>query len=93
MSSGTPGAIGAEIGRLLGAVGPPDYKPKDVRELQQRVDRSIDEWENGNEERSAGNLREAFESVDGFPASDTREELVALLNALAEAMAVEGDDD
>ena len=90
---GTPGAIAAEITRVLAGLGPPDYKPKDVRELQQRVDRSVAEWEDGNAERSAESLQDAFESVERLPASDTRAELLALLTALAGAMDVEEDDD
>ena len=90
---GTPGAIAAEITRVLAGVGPPDYKPKDVRELQQRVDRSIAQWEDGNAEKSAESLQDAFESVERLPASDTRDELLALLTALAGAMEVAADGD
>jgi hypothetical protein len=93
LPAGSPGAISAEIDRVLAAVGPPDYKPKDVRELQQRIDRSIEQWENDSTERSAEILRDALQSVERFPESATRDELVALVGALAQAMDLEELDD
>ena len=87
-----PALLAGQISDLLGGLQPPDYKPKDVKEVEDRVYRAIDQWENDDSEAALETLNDALARVGEFPESETRDELVALLAELAEAMGLDKDD-
>jgi serine/threonine protein kinase len=91
----TPASLAAAIGGILAGLDPPEYKPKDLKEVEDRVDRAVDQWGTGQRERAAASLEDAFSSLENLPASDERDELFDLLNTLAEEMGfqVASDDD
>lgn len=89
----TPASLAAEIGDLLDRLRPPEYKPKDVKEVEDRVYRAIEHWEQDDREESAKSMEDAFKSISRFPESDARDALFALLVRLAEAMGFEVERD
>jgi len=91
----TPASLAVEIGDILAGLDPPDYKPKDVRELGDRVNKAIDQWGKGQSEMAAKSLEDAFTSLEKLPESEAHDELFVLLTALTEEMGfqVEMDDD
>ena len=88
-----PVLLAGQITDLLDGLGPPDYKPKDVREIDEGVHRAIEKWEEGDAEGAASALGQAASQVDRFPESETRDALLGLLAELAEAMSLEEQDD
>ncbi len=85
----SPTSLAAEIGTLLASLGPPDYKPKDVREVDERIEKAVEQWRAGDMEKSAESLEKAFDSIERFPESEARDDLVGLMTALAEEMGFE----
>ena len=90
----TPASLAAEISGILAGLGPPEYKPKDVREIEDRVSEALDQWENGEPDLAANSLEDAFTSLEKLPESEAQDELLVLLTTLTEEMGfdVEGDD-
>jgi tRNA A-37 threonylcarbamoyl transferase component Bud32 len=93
LGEGTPAAVAAEISDLLAELEPPDYKPKDVREFEDRVTKAVEQWEEGQDEKAAETLGDAFNTLGKFPESEARDDLLALLIALTEAMGFEIDEE
>ena len=91
----TPASLAAEISEILATLEPPDYKPKDVREIEDRVNKAIDQWGKGQREMAAKSLEDAFTSLDKLPESEAHDELFVLLTTLTEEMGftVESEDD
>lgn len=89
----TPDSLEAEISAILAGLDPPDYKPKDVREVEERVSEAIDQWEEGQGEAAAQSLEDAFASLEKLPDSEAHDELFDLLSTLTEEMGFEVEDD
>ncbi|MGZ5385511.1 MAG: hypothetical protein ACXWH0_16215, partial [Acidimicrobiia bacterium] len=88
-------SLAVEIGDILAGLDAPEYKPKDVREIEDRVSKAIDQWGNDQREMAAKSLEDAFISLDKLPESEAHNELFVLLTTLTEEMGfqVESDDD
>jgi eukaryotic-like serine/threonine-protein kinase len=91
----TPASLAAEISEILATLEPPDNKPKDVREIEDRVNKAVDQWSEGEREMAAKSLEDAFTSLDKLPESDAQDELFVLLTTLTEEMGftIESEDD
>jgi eukaryotic-like serine/threonine-protein kinase len=82
----TAESVASEIGVLLGMLGPPEFRPRDIRQVEDRIDRILEEWENDNREDLIRELERAFEEVADLEESPEREELTARLIQLSELM-------
>ena len=85
----TPASLAIEIEDILAALDPPEYKPKDVRQIGDSVSRAIDQWVEGQRETAAKSLEDAFAALDKLPESEAHDELFALLITLTEEMGLE----
>ena len=41
----TAESVAGEIGGLLAVLGPPEFRPRDIRQVEDRIERILDEWE------------------------------------------------
>jgi hypothetical protein len=99
----TPESMAEDIAGLLAALGPPEFHPREVRQVEERLQRVMEEWQDDDREELRRELERALEDVDDLEPSEQREELTALLIQLAELMGFgveqgnggddEGDDD
>jgi serine/threonine-protein kinase len=78
--------IAAEIEDRLAGLGPPRYRQKDLREIEERVEGAVEAWQEDERERAADRLEAAFAKVGDLPDSDQTDGLFELLVELAEAM-------
>ena len=76
----------AEMNAVLAGTSASDFKRKDVREFQSRLMKSIEHWQEGDLKESANSMEDAMKSVEDFPESQARDDLVPLLVRLAEMM-------
>ncbi len=88
----SPVSLAAEISDILASLDPPEYKPKDVREVEDRMNKAIDQWGEGQGEMAAKSLEDAFASLEKLPDSEAHEELFALLTTLTKEMGFEVED-
>jgi hypothetical protein len=95
----TPESVADDIAGLLALLGPPEFNPREVRQVEERVQRVMEEWQDDDREELRRELERAFEDVDDLESSQQQEELTALLVQLAELMGFEveqgngGEDD
>ena len=97
----TAESVAGEIGGLLAVLGPPQFRPRDVRQVEDRIERILDEWASSDREDLIRELDRAFEEVADLEESPEREELTARLIQLSELMGFrvdeigsgDGDDD
>jgi hypothetical protein len=95
----TPESLADDIAGLLAGLGPPEFHPREVRQVDERLQRVMEEWQDDDREELRRELERAFEDVDDLEPSEQREELTALLVQLAELMGFEveqgngGDDE
>jgi hypothetical protein len=95
----TPEGIAAEIEMSLAQLRPPDFHPKDVKDIGDKLDQVMREWEEGDQDKVAGELKSAVEKVDKLSESSERDDLLELFDRLADAMGIdienldEDDDD
>jgi len=95
----TPESMAEDIAGLLAALGPPEFRPREVRQVEERLQRVMEEWQDDDREELSRELERAFEDVDDLEPSEQREKLTALLVQLAELMGFEveqgngGDDE
>ena len=82
----TAESVASEIGVLLGVLGPPEFRPRDIRQVEDRIDRILEEWESDDREDLIRELERAFEEVADLEESPEREELTARLIQLSELM-------
>ncbi len=82
----SPEGVAAEIAALLNGLEAPQFKPKDVREVDERLDRVMEAWENSDDEELRQELERAFEMVNDLDDSAERDELAELFIHLAELM-------
>jgi serine/threonine-protein kinase len=95
----TPESVGGEISGLLAGLSPPEFHPKEVRQVEERLEQVMEAWQDDDREELRRELERAFEDVADLERSEQREELTALLVELAKLMGFEvdqgngGDDD
>jgi eukaryotic-like serine/threonine-protein kinase len=82
----TAESVASEIGVLLGVLGPPEFRPRDIRQVEDRIQRILEEWENDDRDDLIRELERAFEEVADLEESPEREELTARLIQLSELM-------
>jgi lipoate-protein ligase A len=82
----TPESVASGIGSLLATLQPPQFKPKDVRAVDDRLDSVMEEWETGDRDDLIQELERAFEAVGDLGNSPERDELTEQLVHLAELM-------
>ncbi len=82
----TAESVASEIGVLLGVLGPPEFHPREIRQVEDRIDRILEEWANDDREDLIRELERAFEEVADLEESPEREELTARLIQLSELM-------
>jgi serine/threonine-protein kinase len=88
----TPASIATEIRAHLEALEAPTFKPKDVREISDRLDALMEAWSEG-EDNLDKKLEELLAKVQNLPESPQREHLEEHVHELADAMGIELDDD
>jgi eukaryotic-like serine/threonine-protein kinase len=97
----TAESVAGEILGLLAVLGPPQFRPRDVRQVEDRIERIMEEWANDDREDLIRELEQAFEDVADLEESPERDELTARLALLSELMGFrvdqigqgDGDDD
>ena len=82
----TPASLAAAITEALAGLDPPDYKPKDVKEVEDRVNKALDQWGSGRTETAVESLDDAFVSLEKLADSEARDGVFDLMTMLAEAM-------
>lgn len=82
----SPESVASEIGSLLATLQPPQFKPKDVRAVDARLDSVMEEWESGDRDQLIRELERAFETVEDLGNSSERDALTEQLVHLAELM-------
>jgi serine/threonine-protein kinase len=96
---GGPEAIAGEIEALLASLQPPEFKPKDVRRVEDRLRDVMRRWESGDDQEVARELERAFDAVADLESSPERDQLQELFIQLAESMGfqveqgTQGDED
>jgi hypothetical protein len=88
----TPVSIASEIRAHLEALEAPTFKPKDVREISDRLDALMEAWSE-DEDNVDKKLGELLAKVENLPESPQREHLEEHVHELADAMGIELYDD
>ncbi|HKX76481.1 MAG TPA: serine/threonine-protein kinase [Acidimicrobiia bacterium] len=78
-----------DIDRHLATMGPPTFRPPDLREIGRHVDEAAQHWQEGDNSKAADQLQKAFDATTKLADTEQRDELVDLLVSLAEAMGFE----
>ena len=65
---------------------PPEFPPREIRQVEDRIERILDEWEKDDREHLMRELERAFEEVADLEESPERDELTARLIQLSELM-------
>jgi hypothetical protein len=97
----TPEVVAGEIGALLAAMSPPEFRRRDVSKVEDRLEQVMKVWEGDNRDELTRELEKAFEEVADIEESPERDELTGLLIELSELMGFrvdeigsgDGDDD
>jgi len=89
----SPEAISSVIYGLLGDLQPPEFKPRLVREVRDRLDGALEEVTAADREDAAEAFEKAFRELGKLPDGEERDRLVAELVRLAESygFTVDGD--
>ncbi|MET0566704.1 MAG: serine/threonine-protein kinase [Acidimicrobiia bacterium] len=83
----TPEVVAGEIGALLAAMNPPEFRNRDVRQVEDRLEQVMEQWAEGdNRDDLMRELERAFEEVADLEESPERDELTARLIQLSELM-------
>lgn len=91
----TPERLAEEIRVALARLSPPEFKPNDVRKVEDAFDKLMEEWAKEDIEKVGEEFEKVAEELGELPDSSERESIVELLVHLAEAMGfnVEESDD
>lgn len=81
--------VAASISLALADLRPPEFKPKEVRNVEEALTELMETWPDGDREDIADELSNTIEALAKLPESDERQEILRLLTALAEAMGFE----
>lgn len=87
----TAESVAGEIGALLALLSPPEFSPREVRQVEDRMEKVMEEWEDDNREDLIRELERAFDEVTDLEESPERDELMARLIELAELMGFQVD--
>jgi eukaryotic-like serine/threonine-protein kinase len=82
----TPEAVAGEIGVLLATLSPPEFRPRDVGQVEDRLEQVMNAWEEDKRDDLTRELERAFEEVADLEESPERDELTARLIQLSEMM-------
>lgn len=82
-------SVAEEIRGLLASAEPPDFKPKDVRRVEDRLDEILEEWSKEEPDKLEDRYDKAFEAVGQLPESDLRDRVADGFVRLAEMMGVD----
>ena len=82
----TAESVVAEIGGLLAVLGPPDFHPRDISKVEDRLEQVLKAWEEDKRDELIRELERAFEEVGDLEESPERDELTARLIQLSELM-------
>ncbi|HUF95215.1 MAG TPA: serine/threonine-protein kinase [Acidimicrobiia bacterium] len=87
-----PVVLADDIRAHLEDLDPPAFKPKEVEEILDRLDKVMEAWAEG-EDNLDKKLEELLAKVGDLPESPERDHLEAHVHELAAAMGIELDDD
>ncbi len=82
----TAEAVASSISSALAALRPPEFKPKEVRKVEEALVELMEAWSDGDREDIAEELRSTNKAASGLPKSPEREELLQMVSDLAEIM-------
>ena len=82
----TAESVAGEIGGLLAVLGPPDFHPRDISKVEDRLEQVLKAWEEDKRDELIRELERAFEEVADLEESPARDELTARLIQLSELM-------
>ena len=68
---------GGGIGGLLAVLGPPDFHPRDISKVEDRLEQVLKAWEEDKRDELIRELERAFEEVADLEESPERDELTA----------------
>ena len=85
----TPAMVALDTRSLLGELEPPQFKPKDLRRVEDRLDKVMEVWERGNSDDLEEEFENLLEAVADLDESAQRDELTASLIQLAAVMGLE----
>ncbi len=71
----TAESVAGEIGGLLAVLGPPDFRPRDISKVEDRLERILEAWASSDREDLIRELDRAFEEVADLEESPERDEL------------------
>jgi len=96
LSPDSPELIAAGIYELLDEMGPPEFKPNEVKEIRERLDKIVEKAAEGEREEVGRELEKVFEVIGKLPESEERQRLFDEFVRLAESYGFEvsqgGDD-
>jgi hypothetical protein len=75
-----------EIGVLLASLDESDSRGPELRQLEERVEKALEEWQSDDRDKLRRELEGAFEEAAKLDDSPQRTELMELLTELAELM-------
>jgi len=82
----TPESVAGEIAGLLAVLGPPDFHPRDISKVEDRLEQVLKAWEEDKRDELMRELERAFEEVADLEESPERDDLTARLIQLSELM-------
>jgi serine/threonine-protein kinase len=82
----TPEDLAGEIGLLLASLEPPFFGNRDVNQIEERVERALEEWQSGDRDDLRRELEQAFDEVSDLEDSPERRLLIERLTQFAELM-------
>jgi hypothetical protein len=88
----TPESVAGEIGLLLASLKPPVFKNRDVRQVEDRVEQALEQWQSGDRDDLQRELERAFGEAADLEDSPERTLLVDRLTQLAELMGFRVDN-
>ncbi len=92
MPEETPESLATEIEETLAGLHPSEFRQKDVKEIEKRLDDLMKHWQEGENEKLEEDVEDIFDDVDELPESPERHQLLDMLTRLAELMGVEEVD-
>jgi serine/threonine-protein kinase len=82
----TPEGVAEEIFGLLAALRPPEFQPKEIRRVEDRLGQVMEAWQDDDREELRRELERTFEAVADLEPSEQQDQLSTRLVELAELM-------
>ena len=96
----SPESVALEIESFLATLQAPQFRPRDVKRIEDRLERVMEEWERDDRDNLMRELERSFDAVGDLDESAQRDQLTAMFMQLADLMGFEvdqsqqdGDDD